>query len=245
MTLAAEHASRTLDAIVTKLGLDEVAGDGPSGHRLDLVSEAFGPVGSMRVFTGEGVSKVVYIGMTVGPIGLDSHMIFAFTPDDSLVPHFTLDSVASQDYFAFHLDLMSKVDIATNLAYVDAVFGPLGDAYDEGSSIEGMEPAHLNRRQWALMSPWMLANRANEAAYVAAGPIIDAYCDHWFSLLASDIPAPADGHGDPTSVGVRDRLHRTSLFSPEVDPVWAQVERLLGGEVSEELRTTLAEPEKV
>ena len=71
MTLAAEHSDRTLEAIVSKLALDEVVGDGSSGHRLDLVSEAFGPVGSMRVFTGDGVSKVVYIGMTVAPIGLD------------------------------------------------------------------------------------------------------------------------------------------------------------------------------
>jgi len=159
MTLAAVHADRTLQGIVAGLSLSEVAGV-EGGPRVELASEAFGPVGQMRVFIGDGVSKVVTIGMTVGPIGLDSHMIFAFTPDDSLVPHFTLDSVSSTDFYAFHLDLMAKGDIATNLAYVDAVFGPLSEPYERGLAVDGLTEAHLNRRQWALMSPWMLANRA-------------------------------------------------------------------------------------
>ncbi|MGI9667717.1 MAG: hypothetical protein ACR2N2_11595 [Acidimicrobiia bacterium] len=244
MTLAAEHANRTLNTIVETLGLDEVPGD-DSDLRLPLKSDAFGDVGSMRVFTGKGVSKVVYIGMTVAPIGLDSHMIFAFTPDDSLVPHFTLDSVSSQDFFAFHLDLMSKADVAANLDYVDAVFGPLSDAYESAGEVDGLSKAHLNRRQWALMSPWMLAHRATAEAFEACGPVIDAYRDHWISLLDTDIPAPADGHGSPSDIGNRDRLHRAALFSPDVDPVWHRVEQLLGAEVSEELRTTLASPEKV
>ena len=153
--------------------------------------------------------------------------------------------MSSQDFYAFHLDLMSKVDIAANLAYVDAVFGPLSDAYDQGSAIEGLSPAHLSRRQWALMSPWMLANRADEKAFAEAGPVIDAYRDHLLSLLEADIPSPEDGHGDAASVGARDRLHRSALFSPEVDPVWERVEQLLGEEVSEDLRTTLADPVKV
>lgn len=245
MTLAADHATRTLDTIVAKLGLDEVAGVSGDGPRLALTSDAFGPVGSLRVFTGKGVSKVVYIGMTVAPIGLDSHMIFAFTPDDSLVPHFTLDSVSSTDFFAFHLDLMSKGDIATNLAYVDAAFGPLSAAYEKGQTLDGLSPAHLNRRQWALMSPWMLASRADTDAFSAVGPIIDEYRDHWLHLVASGVPDLADGRGTPDQVAERDRLHRASLFNPEVDPVWNQVERLLGAEVSEELRTTLAEPGKI
>ena len=37
----------------------------------------------------------------------------------------------------------------------------------------------------------------------------------------------------------RDRANRGSIFNPDVDPVWAQVDRLLGVEVSAEIQASL------
>ena len=62
------------------------------------------PVGTVRLFSGGPIHKLVYIGLAVPMIGLDSHMVFAFTAPDSAVPHFTLDSVLAGPHFAFHLD---------------------------------------------------------------------------------------------------------------------------------------------
>ena len=37
----------------------------------------------------------------------------------------------------------------------------------------------------------------------------------------------------------RDARHRAALFNPDVDPVWAQVDRLLGPDVSARIRDSL------
>ena len=90
------------------------------------------PVGTVRVFHGDGASpRSSTSASSVPPIGLDSHMVFAFTPADGAVPHFTLDSVHGQGSYAFHLDLIPRADLATHLAYVDWAHTPLTATYDE------------------------------------------------------------------------------------------------------------------
>jgi hypothetical protein len=83
------------------------------------------PVGLLRLFGGGQVHKMVYISLVVPPIGLDSHMIFAFTRPKSHIPHFTLDSVMAGPHFAFHLDLIPRAILGANLAYMNAVFDQL------------------------------------------------------------------------------------------------------------------------
>jgi hypothetical protein len=237
VSLSADLCNRTLGRIVEVLSLSEA-------EPRPLTSPAFGPVGSQRVFGGDGISKLVYIGMTAAPIMLDSHMLFAFTPSGSAVPHFTLDSVQSGNpetgelFHAFHLDLVPRVDLMTDLDHIDAVFAPLTEAYEATQATEGLTPAHLSRRQWAVMSPWMLAHRATPEAFTAIGSTVDAYLDHWLKLVDSG----PDGH-DPDELAARDAAHRAILFDPDVDPVWAQVGRLLGDDVAETLRMSLADPD--
>jgi hypothetical protein len=248
MSLSRDLADRTLHRIVDRFHLDEVTG--PDGGPFLPLSTPMGggmDVGSMRLFAGGPVHKLVTIGLTVPPIGLDSHMIFAFTAPESLVPHFTLDSVQSPAgppgpdtpvTQAFHLDLIPRLDLAANLAYTDRAYVPLSDTWDRGRHIDGLTEAHLTRRQWSLMSPWMLANRADEAAFVAIGEVVDGYLDHWFDLCERGVEVPGVVGGD---VAARDRAHRTALFDPDVDPVWGRVAQLVGDDMSERLRTTLAD----
>ena len=47
------------------------------------------------------------------------------SPPGSAVPHFTLDAVAARGIFAFHADLMQRVDLSTHVEYMDAVYAPL------------------------------------------------------------------------------------------------------------------------
>ena len=238
MSLSADLCGRTLDHIVEHLGLTEKTdpGDGPA---MSLVSSmAPDPVGSLRHFDGD--VTIVYVGITVDTIGLDSHMLFAFTPPDSAVPHFTLDSVQAGPHNAFHLDLIPRVDPGSHLAYLDLCFVPLTDAHDSAAEIDGLEAAELSPRQWQLMSAWMLAHRADDDGFAAIDPIVDTYRDHWLDLVADGVPASAlDHHIGPDALADRDRRNRAAVFNAEVDPVWAQIDRLLGEDTSAAIREHL------
>jgi len=95
-SLPARLFSTTLQRLVDTLELQEQLADN-GGPFLPLVSQlpmVQGEVGNVRLFTGNPLFRVVTCSLTVDPIQLDSHMLFAFTPGDSAVPHFTLDSVS-------------------------------------------------------------------------------------------------------------------------------------------------------
>ncbi|MEV4840445.1 hypothetical protein AB0K05_38480 [Nonomuraea sp. NPDC049486] len=194
------------------------------------------PVGRLRVLRPADetvVDKAVAVGLVVPQIGLDSHMIFVFTRPGSAVPHFTLDSVASAEYHAMHLDLIPRAELAVNLEYLDACFLPLTEPLDGAWQLDGLSPAAIGPRQRAMMSPWMLVCRATEDAFAKLGGTVDAYLDHWLALVAGGVPEPS---GD---LAGRDRVNRANLFSPAVDPVWHQVTRLIGEEQAETVREEL------
>lgn len=209
------------------------------GSPFKALNSPVGQVGEVRVFAGEAVAKMVYISMTVPQFGLDSYMIFAFTPPDSPVPHFTLDSVLNAPDFAFHLDLIPRVDMGANLAYMDACFAPLTETYESAAQIEGLKPAKLGPRQYAIMSPWMLVYRANESAFEAIQAPVSAYLEHWASLVENGLPAEATEGVSGEALAERDRRNRAIIFNPAVDRVWAQVDRLLGAETSAQMRDVL------
>jgi hypothetical protein len=229
MTLAADLAFSTLDKLRERLNLAE-------RETIPLTSPMMPePVGKVRVFSGEKISKAVYIGMTVPFIKLDSHMIFAFAQPDSPIPHFTLDSVANDTTYAFHLDLIPRVDLGANLEYIDAVYGDLSEEFERAEQIEGLSKAHLNPRQLAVMSPWMLVNRAEKEAFEKIFDSVDFYLKHWFSLVENGVDVEVFGE----NLAERDRRNREIIFNPEVDKVWSQVDRLVGAEMSAKMREIL------
>lgn len=232
MSLPVQLSLTTLEKIQQRFGLTEIG----APHIMLTSPMSPAPVGALRLFQGESIRKMVYIGLTVPPIGLDSHMIFAFTAPESPVPHFTLDSVLAGPYFAFHLDLIPRADLGANLPYLNAAFSPLTPIFEEAKKIEGLTPAQLGPVQYALMSPWMLAYRASESAFAQIQSPVDAYLEHWFGLVERGIPPETMPSGD---FAQRDRLNRAAIFDPSVDKVWAQVARLVGAEVSERMRQIL------
>ncbi|MEU7143254.1 hypothetical protein ABZ942_27685 [Nocardia sp. NPDC046473] len=226
MSLPTELSERTLQTLSTALELS-------TARDIPLTSTmAPEPVGRLRVLRGDPIDKVVTVDLVVPAIGLDSHMIFAFTPADSAVPHFTLDSVHA-DYYAMHLDLIPRIDLAVHLAYLDAAFLPLTPLLEAAWQIEGVSAAAVGLRQRAMMSPWMVVCRATETAFRALDATVRDYLGHWLTLVDKGVPAVT---GDTAA---RDRANRANLFSPAVDPVWAQVARLLGDEQAERVRAEL------
>ena len=233
MSLSADLCLGTVEAIADRLELTETVST-PLASAMDGSS-----VGAHRVLARDGVAALVYVGMTVEAFGLDSHMCFAFTPADSPVPHFTVDSVLAGPHYAFHLDLIPRVDPGANLAYLDHCYGPLTEVYDEVAEIEGLTPAHLSPRQWQLMSAWMLAHRADEDGFRAVFGAVAAYRDHWLGLVVDGVPADAVGGATAEQLADRDARNRAAIFNPDVDPVWARVDQLLGPEVSADIQTSL------
>jgi hypothetical protein len=225
--------------IVERYHLREV--EAPSGGPLLPVIAAMNgqPVGAARVFTGAPLLKVVTISIAVPAFGLDSHMVFAFTPPDSAVPHFTVDSVFGGGSFAYHLDLVPRVDIGENLAYIDSALTPLTEAWTAARAISGVSPAKLLPRQLALMSPWLLAFRADEAAFRQLTAPTNAYLDHWFGLVDKGLPQAALEGQTPAALARRDQRNKDALFNPDVDPVWHQIARLTGEPLAAKLRELL------
>ena len=230
MSLPAELCEGTLSRIADRCALTEL----PSQELTSTLSGQ--PAGHLRVLHGTGVSKLVQVTLTVQEIGLDSHMLFAFTPADAAVPHFTLDAVGAGGGYAFHLDLIPRVNLANAPEHVARVYEPL-DQYSQVRELPGMTPADLNNRQLACMSPWMLAHRTDERAFRRVGSAVAGYLEHWLELVGS---GDASAAADAEALVEHDRAQRAELFSPEVDPVWAQVEMLVGDQartIREELLT--------
>lgn len=257
-TLAGQISHRTLNAIVEHFDLEEVTGkDG--GPFMPLVAAPFGgaPAGSFRVWNGgDRLQKVVYTGITVEPIGLDSHMIFAFTKPDSIVPTFTLDSIFTKlppgmdsnfpdggDMYAFHLDLIPKCDLAVNFPYIRQCYESLNETHARVLAAPGVFPAELTPVQRAIMSPWMLAQRTTGDAYESVVfPAAERYLHHWLSLVdgsLDDVTKTITGTTGPE----RDAKSRALIFNREIDAVWEKIDGLLGPDVSEYMISVLKNQE--
>lgn len=225
----------TLNRVVEACGLAEVAGEN-GGPWLPLVCQApmyEGGIGQVRLYRGGPLFQLVSSDIVVPPIQLDSHMMFAFTPSDSAVPHFTLDSVRAGDHHAFHLDLIPRLDLGAQLAYMDACFTPLTPTFERGQAMPGLSPAQLSPRQYAIMSPWMLAKRATAEAFAAIDELVDAYLEHWLGLVADGVPAAAlEGVGAAALIE-RDRRNKAIIFNREVDKVWDQITPLVGEDAAQ------------
>jgi len=247
-TLAAKLSHQTLQTMTEHFGLEEVHGE-DGGAFLPLTAPAFGnaPVGSFRLWDGgDKLLKVVYTGIAVEPIGLDSHMVFAFTKPDSQVPTFTLDSVYNRmppgmdpnfpeggDMYAFHLDLVPRCDLGVNEEYMQRCYVPLTELQAKVLAADGVFAAQLSPMQRAIMSPWMLAQRTSTAAYQAEiFPAAEAYLTHWLALVDSGIDDVAGGiTGD--SGASRDAANRTLIFNRDIDSVWSKIDAMLGAEISD------------
>lgn len=229
-SLSQQMHDATLTRLIERLGLEEQ--HGPDGAAwLPLISQlpmAQGQVGQVRVFKGGSICQLVTCTIVVPAIGLDSHMLFAFTDTTSAVPHFTVDSVRNGEDYAFHLDLIPRVDLAVELVHMDEVFAPLTEAFSAHRALSGLKPAQLDPRQYAVMSPWMLVNRADEAAFRSTFEAVDAYLTHWFVLQEGGVTAT--GASSAAQRAARDEAHRGILFNPAVDKVWNQITPLIGGD---------------
>ena len=236
MSIVQDLSYTTLQTLIKDLGMEELGSVKQPFKTLRSPLEVE-PVGCARVFKSKSAMQLVYINLTVAKIQMDSHMLFCFSGADSLLPHFTLDAVYAGGSHAFHLDLIPKVDLSINFNYLQTVYQPLTSVFSEAKKIQGLSEAHISPLQRAVMSPWMLAHRANAEAMDSMGIVCSQYLTHWLKLTNTDW-ASLECYPQQ-DLAIRDARHRSILFNRTVDPVWQQVDRLLGEESSEDLRRLL------
>lgn len=255
MTQAAELSNKTEELILKRFPeLKELHGaDG--GPRMWIPTQNNPEAGKLRIWQSDGpIKRVVYIGLTNRmqarhipgnpEIHIDSHMIFAFADKNTAIPHFTLDSVFTEapgmpaPVLAFHLDLIPRVDLGANLAYMDHVYGgDITEAQAEAKKNEGFTPAQLSSRQLAVMSPWMLASRATPEAFATIP--VETYFEQWAKIVEAGVPADKTPDLGADDFAMRDLKNRKVLFNKDVDPVWDQIERAIGAEMGAKQREVL------
>lgn len=235
-----------LEQIKERLSLEELT-DGSGGPFRTVTSARDGsPCGETRILVGTGpVKKVVYHALQAEFIGLDSHMVFAFGAPDSLLPHWTFDSVLNDPTYAYHLDLIPRADLAANLGYMDYVYGPLTETFDAGRAHPGIEEARIGPRQRSIMSQWMLAYRVDADEYPKVDTYVQAYLDRWYDLVDNGIPAEVANSIVGGTAAERDEANRGIIFNRDVDHVWDLITPLVGDAQSEHMRAQLATNEIV
>jgi hypothetical protein len=242
MSPALTLSERTLHLLVEGTQAVERTVDGSPALEAGDPSSA---TGTMRVFDGTPDSElesIVWTKLQVPARGVTTCMIFAFTRPDSALPHFTLDCSDHGDGgHAFHLDLAPRVELATHVSYMDEVFEPLTPLYEQAAGIEGLSATRTTRRQYAMMSPWMLVHLADAHAFAAIQPTVEGYAQHWLALLAKGLDEPTRSSVGDIDLAERNRVFRRNLFSPEIDPVWGRVDAMIGPEAASVMRATLSQ----
>ena len=242
-----EVVTAALDRIVRELSLTEKTGS--DGDAMLPLSAVGGPldgrrIGQFRVFSRDDGLRVVSSVMAVDEFGMDTHQIYAFTPAESVVPHFFLDVAISPNTdgtFHFGVDLVPRVDLGASLDYSEAVYGPISDVRAEVVGRTEVSPVpSLGPLQWSIRSPWMIAAIVDPAALRGLEPAVAAYLDHWIALVGDGVPAMAAADAEWQDVAERDRRNRAAMFSPRTNPVWTILERLVGADATQAMREVLS-----
>ena len=239
MSLPATLVVPALDSIVVRVGAVEIHGpDGGPYRSLRSVDDG-APAGQVRVWTSEAVPRIVYANLDLQSHAMDSHVFYAFAPAASGVPHFTLDAVAARGIHAFHADLIPRVDLSTHLAYMDAVFASLDATQGAVDADAAFKPAVVPPRGRAMMSPWMLANRLDEAGFPSATVPSLVYLEHWLALVEKGLPADVVASLADVDLVERDAVLRRNLFGQDIDPAWDMAARMVGDEPIKALRAAM------
>ena len=233
MSALQQLTDRIRDSIVARYDLREV-GDPFEVLALTDTGER---VGEVRVWTGRTIPKLVDSRLTVADKGIDSVMLHAFAGSDTTAPHLTSDVAGVDGRLALGLDMTPRVDLATEPAYLDAVYAPLSDAHAAAAAIDGAQPMDVPLRLRAFTSPWMTGVSLTEDRLDEIEKVYDVYLDRFFTVLDEGAPRSPTW----TSSG-RDRLVRRAQFDPASDGVWDFLAEMLGQSSVDTLLDLVREP---
>jgi hypothetical protein len=243
--------TRIVSKLIEELGCVDIAPDSPAWRDLLRNGQR---VGELRVYRGRGrIQKIVTSHFSVDslppvdlpgspaasqpPRGFEAHSVTVFTAPESPVPHFMIDSVRGGPKVSFHVDLLPKRDLGVALAYLDRCFTPLTEIRSELDADARFVESNPPLRQRALQSPWMANYTVEPELLGTAMGFIERYFRHWVALLRSDAVELTSA----PEIAARDRQHRKLVFSRDVDPSWATLDRALGRETVDLLLAALTD----
>lgn len=187
-------------------------------------------VGDMRVLQGSNViDKVIVVHIMKDSTGLDAYMVAAFSRPGSLYPHLAFDSLWLPHDAAFHIDLLHKKDISTDLDYIGEVLEPMTAAFDKAAANKNFRFSDATKLMCALLNPWMVSYHCLPEHLNQAQEVVDAYIQYWLSLINKKDGIRFDGEDNPQCAAY-DQAHRRALFNPKVDILWDMLVNLIGAE---------------
>ncbi len=214
--------TRAVSRLIEEIRCVHIAPDSPSWQDLRRGDTR---VGELRVYRGRGVvEKVVSAYFKLEAPSTESYMMTVFTQPASPVPHFVLNVVRFGQQASFYVDLLPKRDLGILLPYVDRCFAPLSAIRADLEQDPRFAPAPAPLRQRAFLSPWVALFTHAPEQLVVAHRYVDRYFAHWSGLLTSDAPELRPD----AALAARDVLHRSLVFSRELDPVWNRLDRAVG-----------------
>lgn len=234
MVDASQAARRVLTYLEQKLSLSESEGAGRGPWF--LMAGRGATRGALRCFSASGLDKVAFLTLEDGE-QLDAAMLIAFGEPNSALPHLFLDVARVGRDFAVFVDLVQRVDLAVNAAYVRGVYGPLNEVCEGLAKHPQLRASPVPHSLAPFVSPWMTGFRLAEPLLAQLFELIGPYVSHWLQLLRSGVPPVSMSGAD---LAARDLVHRSWLFARESDPVWDALVHVVGdksaGRVLELLR---------
>jgi len=73
------------------------------------------------------------------------------------------------------------------------------------------------------------------------GDVVTAYVDHWLALVEKGLDGDVLDSVAWQNIPERDRRNRAAMFSPQTNPVWGLVDRLVGAESGARMKALLNE----
>lgn len=225
-------ADRLRDRIVRRFALFEDRA--PFACRTLVVDGS--AAGSVRVWHGDAVARVVDVRLAVPAAGIDSVMLHAFTSDHSAAPHLTSDLAGLGEAFHCFIDLAPRVELATEPAYLDGIYPPLEDARERAYATPRATEIEVPLRLRAFTSPWITGVRVPAEALDAIEEVFTVYVEHFCALAEKGAPPVA-----AIDLAASDRVRRRAQFDPASDQVWDLLATLVGRPATETILTLLRE----
>eukprot|EP00002_Diphylleia_rotans_P036878 TRINITY_DN8180_c0_g1_i3.p1 TRINITY_DN8180_c0_g1~~TRINITY_DN8180_c0_g1_i3.p1 ORF type:complete len:827 (-),score=123.12 TRINITY_DN8180_c0_g1_i3:357-2837(-) len=224
-----------LDFLVARFKMEELF-SAKGGPFLTLLRVDRGePIGTVRVFRGGPIEKLVLISLTMPGAEMESYLLFAFLSAESPLPHYAFNVAKAGLNIAFSIDLIPRVEGSTNPKYIPTLYEKIQDARSSLLGHGGVRAATLSPEMASTMSPYLAAGRTTNKIFRNISPFFDVYLNHWVALIERGVEQILPDTELTTEVRrqlrSRDLLVRKTLFNPAVDPTWVEIAKLCGRKI--------------
>ncbi|MGK0500222.1 MAG: hypothetical protein ACJAYG_001869 [Oceanicoccus sp.] len=254
--VGSEFIDDLFDKTIAKLGLSCT----PASTIKEYSHPAFGNLGYLQVVDGGDhpeVLKVLHLRLNFAPVGMEANTVHVITKPESLVPHAIIECVFydpevdapfdpkhdGPPNLGFFMNCVGRADPAVNLKYQQHVFLPLEDINNQVRALADGRMGAIPRLQMSILQPWALAATTPFSNFELLTQACETYVERTLDLIENGVPEQCLQAGEAQRSAMRDSLTRVNYLSPEVDHIWPRMEKMIGKEDSDRLRTVMTSQE--